>query len=340
MTSSRHIVRRAFTLVEMLVVIAIIGILAALITPAIYQAMWNARQTRIKVEADQIASGFEAFKSKYGSYPPANLTCTSGAANAALTAFVARAFPRYTTTGTNSLAQQIFADLQKNGVDTTNINPQAALAFWLVGFSPDVTDPFNRNLTSITRTPFFAFDTTRLVYSNTNISGTTIGQVATLVNTSVVGNLMYNAPYGNTAFAYFDYSSYGGSPTAAQAYSAVTTGPTNPDGPLFISTTSASTSLLGNPATSTVISNGTGYLSPYFADSNNNGTIDLGETFAKPQSFQIISAGQDGAFGTTNATNASYFRLFPIGVGYDSAGADNDNITSFCERGSLDAARP
>ena len=54
------------TLVEILVVIAIIGILAALITPAIYQAMWSARQTKIKTELDQLASGIEAFKAKYG----------------------------------------------------------------------------------------------------------------------------------------------------------------------------------------------------------------------------------------------------------------------------------
>ncbi len=96
---------RAFTLVEMLVVIAIVGILAALITPAIYQALWSARQTKIKAEVDQIAAGFEAFKSKYGSYPPANLTASGGVANATLTAFVARAFPRYTVTAA-SLARR------------------------------------------------------------------------------------------------------------------------------------------------------------------------------------------------------------------------------------------
>ncbi len=164
--------RLAFTLVEMLVVIAIIAILAALITPAIFQAMWTARQTRIKTEVDQIASGFEAFKAKYGSYPPANLTCPSSAANPALTAFVAKAFPRYTVLS-GTLATQIYNDLHANSVDTTNFNPQAALVFWLAGLSPDVTDPFNRGLISITRTPFFTFDPTRLIDSST------IGQVAT-----------------------------------------------------------------------------------------------------------------------------------------------------------------
>ncbi len=87
---------------------------------------------------------------------------------------------------------------------------------------------------------------------------------------------------------------------------------------------------------------------PYFADVNGNGTIELGETFCKPQSFQIISAGQDGqVFGTSTSglgsatvPSGETYRLFPIGVGYDPAGTDNDNLTNFNERASLDAARP
>ncbi len=81
---------------------------------------------------------------------------------------------------------------------------------------------------------------------------------------------------------------------------------------------------------------------PYFADVNNNGTIDSGETFAKPQSFQIISAVRDGRLRDhfDQIKLRSYFRLFPTGVGYDSTGADNDNLTNFNERNSLDSARP
>ena len=92
--------RTAFTLVEMLVVIVIISILAALITAAAATALWSAKQTKIKLEVDQLAGSMEAFKQKYGSYPPANLCCPGDGnrhftANPQLLAFVARAFPRY-----------------------------------------------------------------------------------------------------------------------------------------------------------------------------------------------------------------------------------------------------
>jgi prepilin-type N-terminal cleavage/methylation domain-containing protein len=317
-----------FTLVEMLVVIAIIGILAALITPAIYQAMWAARQTRIKAELDQLANGIEAFKAKYGSYPPANLTCPGSVANAQLTAFVARAFPRYTVSA-GSLGAQIYNDLHANNVDTVNVNPQAALVFWLVGQNPDITDPFNRNLIAITRTPFFTFDLTRLVVGST-------GQVATLTSTSGVGGLVYNAPYGNTAFAYFDSGVYGEAPTAAGAYNSVS----GTVGPVWAGIPAATNSLTGQSNLPFILSNGTGYCSPYFADANSDGTIEVGETFAKPQSFQIISAGQDGAFGPLTTPNATYFRLFPTGVGYDASGNDDDNLTNLTDKNSLAAAKP
>ena len=81
----------------MLVVIAIIAILAGLITAAAANALWAAKQTKIKSEVE-IGRCREVQARQYGTYPPANLRCPqisgTNTANPQLVAFVARAFPR------------------------------------------------------------------------------------------------------------------------------------------------------------------------------------------------------------------------------------------------------
>ncbi len=61
---------RGFTLVELLVVIVIIGMLAAIVTPAIMIAMSRAKVARIKAEIDMLHSAIMNYKNEYGSFPP------------------------------------------------------------------------------------------------------------------------------------------------------------------------------------------------------------------------------------------------------------------------------
>ena len=61
-----------FTLVELLVVISIIGVLAALIIPLAGTVAIHKKINTAQAELQRLETGLENYKSKYGVYPPAN----------------------------------------------------------------------------------------------------------------------------------------------------------------------------------------------------------------------------------------------------------------------------
>jgi len=61
--------KKAFTLIEMLVVIAIIGILAAMLFPAITGAMRTAKINKARIEAESIANAINLYYNDYGQMP-------------------------------------------------------------------------------------------------------------------------------------------------------------------------------------------------------------------------------------------------------------------------------
>jgi prepilin-type N-terminal cleavage/methylation domain-containing protein len=62
--------RRAFTLIELLTVIAIIGVLAGILVPTIAGVVNTARKGALKIEVDELAKAVERYRDKYGDYPP------------------------------------------------------------------------------------------------------------------------------------------------------------------------------------------------------------------------------------------------------------------------------
>jgi prepilin-type N-terminal cleavage/methylation domain-containing protein len=70
---ARSAVRGGFTMIELLMVIIIIGVLIALLLPAIMGAMKTARNAAVSSEINQLAQALESFKSRYGDYPPSRV---------------------------------------------------------------------------------------------------------------------------------------------------------------------------------------------------------------------------------------------------------------------------
>lgn len=65
----KHNRRQAFTLIEMLVVVAIVAILATLLFPALTSALKKGKKTRVQTEVKAIETAINAYYADYGKFP-------------------------------------------------------------------------------------------------------------------------------------------------------------------------------------------------------------------------------------------------------------------------------
>ena len=70
--------RKAFTLIEMLIVLAIIALLLGILLPSITMVRRQAKETAQKAQFAAIDMALDAFKQDYGDYPPSNSLDYSG----------------------------------------------------------------------------------------------------------------------------------------------------------------------------------------------------------------------------------------------------------------------
>ena len=122
--------RRAFTLVEILVVVVIISILAALVTVAVAGAMRAAKRAAIATEMSQIAMALERYKAEFGEYPPDMFD------DAVLVRHVKKRWPRLDWTKTETLLRQASVPFpgESGSWDTRNWNnmPMLEREAWLI----------------------------------------------------------------------------------------------------------------------------------------------------------------------------------------------------------------
>jgi prepilin-type N-terminal cleavage/methylation domain-containing protein len=144
--------RTAFTLVELLVVITIIGILVSLITVAALGALRTARQGAIKLEINQIAGSFDKYKDSANSYPPNAVTdgnmepVDENQVFQDLKRHLQQAFPKHrekddlirALAGLNPSDAARYPKMLDGGMTAAE-----AVVFWLGGFSSDQFYPIS-----------------------------------------------------------------------------------------------------------------------------------------------------------------------------------------------------
>ncbi|XZE34614.1 type II secretion system protein [Pirellulaceae bacterium SH501] len=130
--------RSGFTLVELLVVIAIIGVLVGLIVPAVFAVRRTFNNASVKFEVQSLAAAVEAYRTKYGDYPP------DGSDWRIMEAHLRKAFPNILQSELNLLNPNLPTSTSiRNDYEGRVMDPAEALVFFLGGFSTDSQKPFS-----------------------------------------------------------------------------------------------------------------------------------------------------------------------------------------------------
>lgn len=156
--SAFHIPHSAFTLVELLVVITIIGILAALLLAAVQRARIAAARARITAEINNIDAAIVDLKNSVGSFPPnaqadGNGPIVESTVSTDFKQFFLKAFPQHreppqlidALVGLSPTTNNDPASINANQASNLpgGMTAAEALVFWIGGFSDDPKYPIS-----------------------------------------------------------------------------------------------------------------------------------------------------------------------------------------------------
>ena len=150
---------RGFTLLELLSVIAVIGLLAAMIFPAVRSARVSANKARTKVQFSQWAAALEGFRSEYGYYSAFDATAlVNGGASTAPTG--------------DHLFHDILAGRKRDGTALLPTGPAATQNRKLIGFYSFSESDFTTASSPTPNLLHDAFDNTEIaVLVDRNLDG-------------------------------------------------------------------------------------------------------------------------------------------------------------------------
>jgi len=104
--------KNAFSLIELLVVVAVLGLLAALAAPPAFSAIQRARVGKVLLDLRTVEAALEAYRTDHGHYPPVTVSCMAMDAEEVLQLPVELAdggyLPKNPNTATSTLLEDPF----------------------------------------------------------------------------------------------------------------------------------------------------------------------------------------------------------------------------------------